>query len=48
MTNILGNEITKYKGKKFQDNEFFFDYLKKEIKQKRKMGHFTDINKIND
>ena len=48
MTNILGNEITKYKGKKFQDNEFFFDYLKKEIKEKRKMGHFTEINKIND
>ena len=27
---------------------FFFDYLKKEIKEKRKMGHFTEINKIND
>ena len=48
MTNILGNEITKYKGKKFQGNEFFFDYLKKEVKEKRKMGHFTEINKIND
>ena len=48
MTNILGYEITKFKGKKFQDNEFFFDYLKKEIKEKRKMGHFTEINKIND
>ena len=48
MTNILGNEITKYKGKKLQGNEFFFDYLKKEVKEKRKMGHFTEINKIND
>ena len=48
MTNILGNEITKYKGKKLQGNEFFFNYLKKEVKEKRKMGHFTEINKIND
>ena len=48
MTNILGNEISKYKGKKFQNNKFFFDYFKKEIKEKRKMGHFTEINKIND
>jgi len=48
MTNILGKEITKYRTKKTQDNEFFFDYLKKEIKEKRKMGHFTEINKIND
>ena len=28
------------------DNEFFFDYLKKEIKPKRKMGHLTVIKKI--
>ena len=48
MTNILGYEITKFKGKKFQDNKFFFDYFKKEIKEKRKMGHITEINKIND
>ncbi len=48
MTNILGKEITIYRTKKLQDNEFFFDYLKKEIKEKRKMGHFTEINKIND
>jgi len=48
MTNILGKEIIKFKGKKLQNNEFFFDYLKKEIKEKRKMGHFTEINKIND
>jgi len=45
---ITSKIYKKYKGKKFQDNEFFFDYLKKEIKEKRKMGHFTEINKIND
>ena len=27
--------------KSFKDNEFFFDYKKKEIKDKRKMGHLT-------
>ena len=26
-----------------KDNEFFFDYLKKEIKEKRKMGHITTL-----
>ena len=25
------------------DKEFFFDYLKKEIKEKRKMGHITTL-----
>ena len=34
MTNILGNEITKYKGNIFQDNELLIDYLKKEIRKK--------------
>ena len=29
--------------KKFKQNEFFFDYLKKEIKNKRKMGHLTTL-----
>ena len=28
-------------GTKLNDNQFFFDYLKKEIKEKRKMGHIT-------
>ena len=28
---------------KFNENEFFFDYLKKEIKDKRKMGHLTTL-----
>jgi|TARA_B100000780_G_C21037709_1_gene416232 5-(carboxyamino)imidazole ribonucleotide synthase len=41
MINILGNEIEKYRNQSFKDNEFFVDYLKKEIKDKRKMGHIT-------
>ena len=41
MTNIIGNEISKYRSRTFAANEFFFDYLKKDIKDKRKMGHFT-------
>ncbi len=41
MDNILGNEIEKFQNKSFKDNEFFFDYKKKEIKDKRKMGHLT-------
>ena len=45
MINLIGDDITKYRNKKIQENEFFFDYLKKEIKPKRKMGHFTTIFK---
>tara|TARA_B100001057_G_scaffold428744_1_gene454425 strand:- start:614 stop:1660 length:1047 start_codon:yes stop_codon:yes gene_type:complete len=42
MINLIGNQIEPYrKDKKINDNEFFFDYLKKEIKEKRKMGHIT-------
>jgi 5-(carboxyamino)imidazole ribonucleotide synthase len=42
MTNLIGNQITRYRENfKFNDNQFFFDYLKKEIKEKRKMGHLT-------
>jgi len=41
MINILGKEIEEYRGKSFKDNEFFFDYKKKEIRDKRKMGHLT-------
>ena len=47
MLNLIGNDIEKYRGKKFKNNEFFFDYLKTEIRQKRKMGHFTTIEKEN-
>ena len=37
MTNIIGDQITNYRDKKYAEDEFFFDYLKKEIKIKRKM-----------
>ena len=43
MVNILGKEINDYKNKKFEENEFFFDYLKIKIKEKRKMGHITTL-----
>ena len=42
MINLIGNQIEPYrKDLKLNENEFFFDYLKKEIKEKRKMGHIT-------
>ena len=44
MINLLGDQIKHYRGiQNFNDNEFFFDYLKKEIKEKRKMGHITTL-----
>ena len=43
MINIIGEKIIIYRSKSFSKNEFFFDYLKKEIKEKRKMGHITII-----
>ena len=43
MINILGDEINNYRNKKYNSNEFFFDYMKKEIKFKRKMGHLTTL-----
>ena len=45
MINLIGEDIVLYRNKKFKDNEFFFDYLKKDIKKKRKMGHLTIIYK---
>ena len=45
MINILGNEINEYRSKTFQDGEFFFDYEKSSIKEKRKMGHLTVLKK---
>ena len=45
MINLIGDEILDYRNKKLKDNEYFFDYLKKEIKPKRKMGHLTILNK---
>ena len=44
MLNLIGDQIIPYREKgKFENNEFFFDYLKKEIKKKRKMGHITTL-----
>ena len=43
MTNIIGDQIKNYRNKEYVKNEFFFDYLKKEIKNKRKMGHLTTL-----
>jgi len=43
MINIIGEEIKTYREKLYSKNEFFFDYLKSEIKEKRKMGHLTII-----
>ena len=44
MVNLIGDQIIPYREKKnFDSNEFFFDYLKKEIKEKRKMGHITTL-----
>ena len=46
MINLIGDQIEPYRKKiKFNDNEFFFDYLKKEVKNKRKMGHITTLYK---
>ena len=44
MVNLIGDQISKYRNSpKLNDNEFLFDYLKKEIKEKRKMGHITTL-----
>jgi len=45
MINLIGNNITVYRNKKFENDEFFYDYQKKEIKKKRKMGHITTLIK---
>ena len=45
MINILGKEIEKYRSRSFNEGEIFFDYGKKEIKDKRKMGHLTILKK---
>jgi len=45
MINLIGDQITIYRKKKYASNEFFFDYLKKETKYKRKMGHLTTLIK---
>jgi 5-(carboxyamino)imidazole ribonucleotide synthase len=44
MVNLIGNQISHYRNSpKLNNNEFFFDYLKKEITEKRKMGHITTL-----
>jgi 5-(carboxyamino)imidazole ribonucleotide synthase len=44
MTNLIGDEIIPYRNNlKVNENQFFFDYLKTEIKEKRKMGHITTL-----
>ena len=44
MINLIGNQIKPYRENlKLNENEFFFDYQKKEIKEKRKMGHITTL-----
>jgi 5-(carboxyamino)imidazole ribonucleotide synthase len=45
MINIIGDQIIIYRKRKPEQNEFFYDYLKKEIKSKRKMGHQTILIK---
>jgi 5-(carboxyamino)imidazole ribonucleotide synthase len=45
MINVLGKEIEDYRKKSFNDDEFFFDYGKKLVKDKRKMGHLTVLKK---
>ena len=45
MINIIGKEIENYRKKFFNDREFFFDYGKKVVKDKRKMGHLTILER---
>ena len=46
MVNLIGNQIEPYRQNiKLNNDEFFFDYQKKEIKDKRKMGHITTLIK---
>ena len=44
MINLIGNEIQPYRQNlRLSNNEFFYDYQKKDIKDKRKMGHITTL-----
>jgi len=45
MFNVLGKDIETYRSKSFNKDEFFYDYGKKTIKDKRKMGHLTVLKK---
>ena len=45
MINLIGNQIKDYReNSKLNNNHFFFNYQKKEIKDKRKMGHITILS----
>ncbi len=44
MINLIGDQIVPYRNNpKLNNNQFLFDYLKKDIKEKRKMGHITTL-----
>tara|TARA_Y100000590_G_scaffold467027_1_gene644378 strand:- start:636 stop:1682 length:1047 start_codon:yes stop_codon:yes gene_type:complete len=43
MINLFGDQISIYRKKNYSSNEFFYDYQKKNIKDKRKMGHLTTL-----
>ncbi len=45
MFNVIGEDIKTYRSKTFNKDEFFYDYRKKTIKDKRKMGHLTILKK---
>lgn len=44
MINLIGKDIEAYKTRNYSELEFFYDYKKKEIKDKRKMGHLTILD----
>ena len=35
MINLIGDDITPYRNKTFNDNEFFYDYLKMKLNIKK-------------
>ena len=44
MINLIGNQIIPYRNNpNLNEIQFLFDYLKKDIKEKRKMGHLTTL-----
>ncbi len=44
MINLIGKEIIPYReNPNLNDKQFFYDYLKKDINEKRKMGHLTTL-----
>ena len=44
MINLIGDQIVPYReNPEIKDNQFLFDYLKKDVKEKRKMGHLTTL-----